>query len=150
MNNGSYHTAEYKKKQQEKQDRLFGPVLEHKKICACCGNEFVFVGRLKTKKFEKAQFCSRSCANNRQVWWNDNSTYYRTIAFRVWEEKCQIPQCGFDKIVAVHHIDENKENNDPRNLIPLCPNHHEMVHSKWRNEVQPFIEEVIRKKFLGD
>lgn len=24
----------------------------------------------------------------------------------------------------LHHMDENPENNDPSNLIPLCPNHH--------------------------
>jgi hypothetical protein len=145
MNNGKYHTEEYKKKQSEKLDRLFGAVQQYKKICACCGNEFIFVGRLKTKQFERAQFCKRSCANNRQEWWNDNITHYRTIAFRHWEEKCVI--CGFDKVVAIHHVDENKENNSPRNLIPLCPNHHEMIHSKWKNEVFPLIEDVIKNKF---
>lgn len=138
MNNGKYHTAEYRKKQEEKVDRKFGVVAEHKKICRCCGKDFIFKGRVKTKAYESAKFCSRSCANNRQSWWNDNATHYRTIAFQHHEEKCVV--CGFDKIVAVHHIDENRQNNDPSNLIPLCPNHHEMVHSKWRAEIQPFID----------
>jgi predicted HNH restriction endonuclease len=43
--------------------------------------------------------------------------------------------------VAIHHIDENKKNNEPSNLIPLCPNHHEMCHSKWKSEIEPFINE---------
>jgi hypothetical protein len=29
----------------------------------------------------------------------------------------------------IHHIDENNSNNDPDNLIPLCPNCHARVHS---------------------
>lgn len=146
MNNGKYHTQEYKLKQAEKADRLFGPIAEHKKVCECCGNEFIYTGREKTKAYSNAKFCSRSCANNRQKWWNDNAWHYRTIAFRHWEEKCVI--CGFDKVVAVHHIDENKENNNPQNLIPLCPNHHEMIHhSKWSNEVVPKIQSLVKEKF---
>lgn len=147
MNNGKYHTEEYKRKQLQKVDKLFGEIAEHKKICKCCNSEFVFVGRIKTKAYNRAQFCSRSCANNRQEWWNDNLIHYRTIALKHWDEKCAL--CGFDKIVAIHHIDESKENNSKENLIPLCPNHHEMVHSKWRNDIQPLIERAIIEKFGG-
>lgn len=57
--------------------------------------------------------------------------------------------CGFDKIVAIHHIDENHDNDDPQNLIPLCPNHHEMVHSKWKDEVVPLIGPLVESKW-GD
>jgi hypothetical protein len=146
MHNGKYDTLEYKRKQSEKLDRLFGPILQHKKICICCNKEFVFEGRIKTKSYINARFCSRGCANNRQEWWTDNATRYRTLAFRHWEEKCVV--CGFDKVVAVHHIDENKENNSPRNLIPLCPNHHEMIHhNKWRDEVQLVVDAAIIEKF---
>lgn len=149
MNNGKYQTEDYKRKQAAKADRLFGQVLEHKKICACCNKEFIFVGRKKTKAYERALFCNRSCANNRQTWWNDNATHYRTIAFRHWDERCVV--CGFDKVVAIHHVDENKDNNEPVNLVPLCPNHHEMVHhSKWAHEVKPVIEKLIVEKFPGD
>jgi hypothetical protein len=144
MNNGKYDTLEYKQKQAVKADRLYGPITKHTKTCECCGSEFIFEGRIKTKTFEKAKFCSRSCANNRQSWWNDNATHYRTIAFQQWDKCCAI--CGFDKIVAVHHIDENHNNNDPHNLIPLCPNHHEMVHSKWKDEVQPIINRLVEER----
>lgn len=137
MNNGKYHTEEYKQKQDAKIDKLFGPVMNHVKYCQCCNKEFIFIGRLNTKQYEKSKFCSRSCANNRQAWWKNNATHYKTIALQHYDHKCVI--CGFDKIVAIHHIDENKKNNDPKNLIPLCPNHHEMVHSKWKEEVKPYI-----------
>ena len=144
MNNGKYHTEEYKIKQALKNDRRFGPVEKHVKACQCCGSEFIFEGRIKTKSFENARFCSRSCANNRQSWWNENAVNHRTIAFQNWKQECAI--CGFDKIVAVHHIDENHDNNDPHNLIPLCPNHHEMVHSKWKSEMLPLIAEAVANR----
>jgi len=139
MNNGKYYTESYKAGQIAKVNRKYGPVKDHTKICGCCNKEFVWTGRQNTKQFETARFCSRSCANNRSSWWKDNATHYATIAKQHHEHKCII--CGFDKIVAIHHIDENRKNNKPSNLIPLCPNHHEMVHSKWKHEVLPFINE---------
>jgi hypothetical protein len=144
MNNGKYNTEEYKNKQNHKIDRLFGPIENHSKQCVNCGNEFTFVGRRQTKKYEKALYCSRSCSNSRKEWWNkDGNSYrsnsYRSVARRNHEFMCYI--CGFDKIVAIHHIDENKKNNDPSNLIPLCPNHHEMCHSRWKFEIEPYIKE---------
>ena len=38
-----------------------------------------------------------------------------------FNHRCAI--CGSDKY-QIHHIDENPANNDPMNLIPLCPNCH--------------------------
>jgi hypothetical protein len=142
MNNGKYDTESYKAGQAAKIDRLWGEMKAHSKVCECCSKKFVIVGREKTKVITNAKFCSRGCANNRSGWWKDNATGYRTIASQHHEMKCVV--CGFDKIIAVHHIDENKKNNHPTNLIPLCPNHHEMVHSKWKNEVLPIIQEWQR------
>ena len=147
MNNGKYTTAEYKTLQSQKNERIFGPVLIHIKTCERCGNEFNWEGREHTKAYKQAKFCNRSCANNRQQWWNNNATHYKTIAMQHYKHECVV--CGFDKIVAVHHIDENHFNNDPKNLIPLCPNHHEMVHSKWKNEIIPFITEWQDKWAVG-
>jgi len=54
--------------------------------------------------------------------------------FRKITEKCVI--CDFKKIVDIHHIDANKQNNSPKNLIGLCPNHHRMIHNfNFRNEI---------------
>src|ERR1051326_3314497 len=38
-----------------------------------------------------------------------------------FNHRCSI--CGADR-PQLHHIDENPENNDPLNIIPLCPNCH--------------------------
>lgn len=143
MNNGKYNTEKYKKLQAQKTDRQYGELKEHTKVCKCCGKDFIFEGRIKTKAYERKLYCSRSCANNRQEWWDKNATNYRTIAFQDWKKECAI--CGFDKIVAVHHIDEDHSNNNRENLIPLCPNHHEMVHSKKYNaEVNKLIGELVK------
>ncbi len=40
---------------------------------------------------------------------------------------CQIPECrisGINDILAVHHIDYIPTNDNPENLITLCPHHH--------------------------
>ena len=51
--------------------------------------------------------------------------------------------CCFDKVVDLHHLDENKKNNTKENLAGLCPNHHKMFHDfKYRKEIQ----EELRKK----
>jgi len=50
------------------------------------------------------------------------------------EKKCII--CGEKKIVESHHFDCDKNNNDPANLIPLCPTHHQYFHSQYRDLVE--------------
>ena len=36
--------------------------------------------------------------------------------------------CGEGKYLDVHHIDESRDNNDPANLVLVCPNHHRAIH----------------------
>jgi hypothetical protein len=49
----------------------------------------------------------------------------RRHPYQKYREACRI--CGFE-FSDVHHIDGNHKNNDPPNLISLCPNHHRLVH----------------------
>ena len=50
--------------------------------------------------------------------------------------------CSFDKIVDLHHLDENKANNSKDNLVGLCPNHHKMFHDlRYRNEIAKQLRE---------
>ena len=54
--------------------------------------------------------------------------------FRKVTKQCAI--CDFDKIIDIHHIDSNKQNNSLKNLVGLCPNHHRMIHNfNFRAEI---------------
>lgn len=103
--------------------------------CAVCKQP------IKNYKASKGT-CSYKCSNTHFAHIRNKPeeyTQYKTICFHHYEKKCIV--CGEDKIVAVHHYDHNHENNDPGNLIPLCPTHHQYVHSKYKDEVLPIIEE---------
>lgn len=43
---------------------------------------------------------------------------------------CTVKNCEEHTYVEIHHIDENRENNDVKNLILLCDKHHKMAHAK--------------------
>lgn len=50
--------------------------------------------------------------------------------------------CRFDKIVDLHHLDHNRQNKSPDNLVGLCPNHHKMLHyRKYQREVLDLLKE---------
>jgi hypothetical protein len=91
--------------------------------------------------------CSYSCSNtyfrsgkNNGNWKDDT---YQSTCFFHHGKKCLI--CGEEKIVAAHHVNGNHNDNRPENLVPLCPTHHQYVHSKYRNEIQPIIEQYLNK-----
>lgn len=110
---------------------------KNKKLCPVCG---------KIIKNIKATTCSSNCANKFFSKKKQKpKTSYRTICFEYHEKKCIV--CGEDKIVSVHHYDGNHKNNDPCNLIPLCPTHHQYIHSKYKKFVLPIINKY-RKKFI--
>ena len=58
---------------------------------------------------------------------------YRKLAFDKYEHKCFY--CGYQKFVdvlQVHHIDENRKNNNIENLRIVCPTCHSEVHKKYK------------------
>ena len=123
----------------------FGEIKEFVVECKTCRSLFSVNEREKLFPSRNQYFCSRSCANNRKEWWDKNATHYRNITFKNWPMKCAI--CDFDRIVAVHHLDHDHSNNDLKNLIPLCPNHHEMAHSKFYDEIKPLIDSVMKERW---
>jgi len=93
--------------------------------------------------------CSHSCSNtffshlrNKP----ENYNNYRTICFKQHKKECII--CGENKIVAVHHMNENHDDNSPENLIPLCPTHHQYMHSKYKDEIIEKVNDYIEKNKL--
>ena len=90
--------------------------------------------------------CSTGCANTLLRTGTDNPNYnpdgrsaHRVICFEHHNHECII--CEEKRIVAVHHYDEDNSNNDPKNLIPLCPTCHQVFHSRWRSDVEQRIND---------
>lgn len=119
--------------------------------CQSCGITFQVKEREKQHPLKEQYFCSRSCANSiggrakSDKYHTDDVARYTTVAWRYHEKKCII--CGEDKIVAVHHLNEVHADNRPENLIPLCPTHHQYMHSKYKDLIQNQVDEYIKVKW---
>ena len=96
---------------------------------------------------KKSATCSYSCSNKyfrtgiNNGNWKEKS--YQSTCFYHHGKKCLV--CEESKIVAAHHVNENKKDNRPENLVPLCPTHHQYVHSRYKDEVQPIIDAYLKK-----
>lgn len=62
--------------------------------------------------------------------WKDGRSpmYYR----RFLKESCE--WCGAEKLLVIHHADENRQNNDPANLVTLCKACHQRHHGDERRD----------------
>ena len=129
---------------------------ENKKVkesnvqCAACGHKFHKTPSRFNRTKSGLHFCSTICHTSSQriggikeVIPLHYGTSYRSICAQHHEMKCVV--CDEDKIVAVHHHDCNHENNDPKNLVPLCPTHHQYVHSSYA----PLVSEQIEAYLLS-
>jgi hypothetical protein len=124
-----------------------------KGLCYACYKKLNWKPKIKTcKKCKKpralhAKGLCASCYN--LVFHSDSAKAYNqrkknkiTLAqFRKTTASCVI--CGFDKIVDIHHIDKNKSNNSPKNLIGLCPNHKRMINN---HKFKPEIFAILKQK----
>lgn len=109
--------------------------------CSNCGKKIRKTkSRLLSSK-HGVYFCSRKCKDiGQQIGgikeiqpqhYGKTQTNYRKIAFREYKKVCSI--CGYDEfpdILQVHHIDENRLNNNIENLLVVCPNCHSKIHHK--------------------
>ncbi len=131
-------------------NRKFNPK-EPNVECAECETSFYKNESAKKKSKSGLFFCSRACKDSAQriggikeimpAHYDSGLKNYRAICWRHHKKECVV--CGEDKVVAVHHYDENHDNNDPNNLVPLCPTHHQYVHSKHKHLV---IEKIDKWK----
>jgi hypothetical protein len=114
------------------------------KICPVCQQEF--------KPTRKTQItCSKSCANTHFRTGKDNNRwkggisqdYYKKVCFSFHDRKCIV--CSEANIIEAHHLDRNKKNNSPENLIPLCPTHHRYCHSQFREIIEKKIDKYLKR-----
>lgn len=118
------------------------------KLCDVCGKStyknLKDQSRSKSGKF----FCSKSCHiiwRNSQTFgdkhanWKDGESSYRDILKRAAVPRvCAKCETGDKRVLAVHHKDKNRQNNQLSNLIWLCHNCHFLVHH-YTNEAQGFL-----------
>ncbi|AQW88990.1 hypothetical protein FDH34_gp455 [Serratia phage BF] len=126
------------------------------KSCPVCGNEFKVSKQYETHSPKTT--CSHSCSNTYFRSGINNGSHakalstdkirkakensqYRTLCFHYHEKKCVV--CGEKNIVAVHHYDENHYNNEPSNLIPLCPTHHVYMHSSFKHLIEEQVHQYV-------
>lgn len=97
------------------------------------------------ENYKTSETCSYSCSNTHFRSGESNPNWkqdsYRSTCFAYHNKKCII--CDEDKIVSVHHVDENKKNNKPENLLPMCPTHHQYMHSRYRKLIQPKVDRYL-------
>lgn len=116
------------------------------KSCPVCGKMFT---TQKNHPKEKTT-CGISCSNtyfrsgpDNPNWNEDGPASYRSTCFHYHEKKCII--CGEEKIVEVHHYDDNHHNHSIGNLVPMCPTHHQYMHSRYREEIEDKVDEYIKE-----
>lgn len=66
---------------------------------------------------------------------------FRWVAFQYHGRKCIV--CGEDGVLDVHHLNEIETDQNPANVVPLCPTHHRYLHSHWPDDVRPAINKYL-------
>lgn len=126
---------------------LAGPAHPQRKrvqmSCAVCGvNIEALPNKLKNRP---DQYCSAECGREGRARKIRGIlkpvSHWRTLAKRTYGSRCVV--CGFEHAVDVHHVVPRCQggSNEVSNLVPLCPNHHVMIHMGLLS-----IAEVIRAR----
>ncbi len=98
--------------------------LHAKKLCSGCYNSVFHIDKVKIY----------------------NKIKNHKIPYDIYQRATKICViCGFDKIVDLHHLDMNHQNNSVENLTGLCPNHHKMIHH--RNFQKEVFQQLQEKGF---
>ena len=139
---GSKDTTNQIKAQRKIVEAKLGLIRAFEVKCNTCGDTIITEEREKKFPIKQENYCNRSCAARvgavarakKMKERPDSELNYQTICFKYHEKKCII--CGETRIVAAHHYDHDHSNNDWKNLIPMCPTHHQYVHSKYCHLVE--------------
>ena len=109
--------------------------------CSTCREQFNVKERERLFPSKERYFCSRKCSNSiggKAKSQKYGLKQYRTIAEKYYEQRCVV--CGVSDILDVHHIDEDRTNIHPSNLLFLCPNDHYRFHRNKDPQVIKAIE----------
>lgn len=99
------------------------------KKCAFCGKQLErkrINGRLEDRAvFLKRKYCNRTCMAQAMIQEEATLAALRKRAEQFRGDQCEM--CGARESLAVHHLDQNPANNEPKNLMTLCGS----CHTKW-------------------
>ncbi len=142
--------------------------------CANCGKKIARTECEVQKNKSGFFYCSKECGNkhkNKIRYSNKNKIdeykNYRLKAFHIYEHKCALCEWDEDeRVLEVHHINENRKDNSIENLIILCPichkylslhiySLHKLENGEWTfGEAKPFkfvsAKKVIRISENGE
>jgi hypothetical protein len=101
------------------------------KTCAHCGNNFTVSSN--NKEQQKQITCSHACSGAYVEFKNKRvankvgvASSYPLVAKKYGLNCCCI--CDEKEVIDIHHLDEDRTNNDISNLVALCPTHHAYMH----------------------
>lgn len=106
--------------------------------CHSCDKEVYKTKKALRVSKSKTYFCTKSCqtkwrnsifVGSKHANWKNGEYAYRSVLGRHKIQKiCKLCKNKDFRILAVHHIDKNKKNNEVENLAWLCHNCHHLVH----------------------
>lgn len=119
--------------------------------CSChvCGKRIYKTLTDQQRSKSKLFFCGKSCqtkwrnselytGKNHKNWVNGESSYRQRLLRSKLARNCSKCLTSDQRILAVHHKDKDRSNNDLANLIWLCHNCHYLVHH-YRDESEGFL-----------
>lgn len=123
------------------------------KNCFICGKKTYKTQKDLRKSKSGKFFCSKSCqtlwrnkivfvGQNHANWKGGEFTYRNAILRTNKPQICKRCQFEDKRVLVVHHLDKNRMNNDPANLIWLCANCHMLIHHDI-NEMRQFMEALV-------
>ena len=126
---------------QEEQSRIRYESSRQEVECAYCKKKFIKPKARLNNSRSGLFFCCRAHKDLAQMvvsgedfseirpdHYGTGLSNYRELAFRTYKHACACCDWHEDiRILEVHHVDSDRENNDISNLIILCPNCHKKI-----------------------
>lgn len=142
-----------------------------KKVCLNCGKEFKVIPALKDKRVNcskkcKGEYMSKLLSGKNNPLWQDGKSFEpygiefnKELKGKIRKrDNCVCQECGrtqkeLKRLLNVHHIDYNKQNNSPLNLISLClkchmKTNHNRKHWKQYFQMKMFMKELFNPENL--
>lgn len=122
-------------------------------LCTFCGIEIYRPLRQLNKSKSGNHFCSKKCLfkwiykkyDGHPNWKGGIYSYRDKLIKNSSKTRCILCEESDRRMLAVHHIDKNRKNNNLKNLAWLCHNCHFLVHN-FHQEKNQFFEKIYDKE----